>query len=187
MRKKDDEKQQRIKDAVMQLILQEGFAGTSISKIARAAGVSPATVYIYYDSKEAMLRDIYTEYSEEVFGYLIRCTQPEMTTRELIATLMRSYYNYIQENEEVYSFVEQFSQCPALACQCGGKQEICRLFSLIDERKARGEIRNYSHESLAAVIFSPVKAVASEPRRTEEERRNELEEIIEMIERALLW
>ena len=65
MRKKDDEKQKRIKNAVMHLILEQGFAGTSISKIAREAGVSPATVYIYYENKEEMLKDIYIEYSEE--------------------------------------------------------------------------------------------------------------------------
>ena len=52
MRKKDDEKQNNIKKAVIKLILEEGFQGTSMSKIAKEAGVSPATVYIYYQNKE---------------------------------------------------------------------------------------------------------------------------------------
>ena len=52
MRRKDDEKEQRIRHAVIELMLQEGFNGTSIAKIARLAGVSPATVYIYYENKE---------------------------------------------------------------------------------------------------------------------------------------
>ena len=51
MRRRDDEKERRIKDAVIELMLEEGFHGTSISKIARKAEVSPATVYIYYESK----------------------------------------------------------------------------------------------------------------------------------------
>ena len=58
MRRKDDEKEQRIRHAVIELMLQEGFNGTSIAKIARLAGVSPATVYIYYENKEEMLQDI---------------------------------------------------------------------------------------------------------------------------------
>ena len=49
MRRRDDEKERRIKDAVIELMLEEGFHGTSISKIARKAEVSPATVYIYYE------------------------------------------------------------------------------------------------------------------------------------------
>ncbi len=52
-------------------MLEEGFHGTSISKIARKAEVSPATVYIYYESKEDMLQNIYLEYSEEVYDYLL--------------------------------------------------------------------------------------------------------------------
>ena len=71
MRRKDDEKEKSIKEAVIKLILQEGFHGTSISKIAKMAGVSPATVYIYFENKEIMLQDIYREYSEEIFNYLL--------------------------------------------------------------------------------------------------------------------
>ena len=36
MRRKDDEKAQRIKEAVASLMLEEGWSGTSISKIARS-------------------------------------------------------------------------------------------------------------------------------------------------------
>ncbi|MBQ6372233.1 MAG: helix-turn-helix transcriptional regulator, partial [Oscillospiraceae bacterium] len=52
MRFKDLDKQQRIKEAMVSLILREGIDGTSVSKIAREAGVSPATIYVYYESKE---------------------------------------------------------------------------------------------------------------------------------------
>jgi AcrR family transcriptional regulator len=62
LRRKDDEKERCIKQAVIKVILDEGLQGASISKIAKLAGVSPATVYIYYENKESMLQDIYTEY-----------------------------------------------------------------------------------------------------------------------------
>ena len=186
MRRKDDEKQQRIKEAVMRLILEEGFAGTSISKIAREAGVSPATVYIYYENKEQMLREIYAEYSEDVFSYLVARARPDMSTENLIATLVRSYYHYIKENEEIYSFVEQFSHCPALTCKCSGRRDICSIFSMIDLLKSRGDIRNYSDESLAAMIFYPVKAVAMDERISGEIQELRLQEIIELVMHALL-
>ena len=38
------------------LILREGINGASVYKIAREAGVSPATIYIYYASKEEIGR-----------------------------------------------------------------------------------------------------------------------------------
>ena len=93
MRKKDDEKERNIKEAVIKLILEEGFHGASISKIAKLAGVSPATVYIYYENKENMLQNIYNEYSEDIFDYLLSCVDLKMNGQQLIEILIRSYYN----------------------------------------------------------------------------------------------
>ena len=186
MRKEDDEKQERIKQAVMHLILEQGLTGTSISKIAREAGVSPATVYVYYENKDEMLRDIYTEYSEEIFGYMTEQTRPEMDARSLVRTLMESYYYYIRDHREVYSFVEQFSHCPALACQCSGRHDMCSIFSLIDQMKAQGKIRSCSNEALEAVMFFPIKAVALHGRSDTGSAARQLEEIIELVQYALI-
>ena len=89
MRRKDDEKEQRIRRSVITLMLKEGFNGTSIAKIAKMAGVSPATVYIYYENKEDMLQDIYLQYSDEVFDYLLAGIRCDMDGAQLIETLNR--------------------------------------------------------------------------------------------------
>lgn len=186
MRRRDDDKQRRIKEAVMHLILEEGFADTSISKIAKRAHVAPATVYVYYESKEAMLRDIYTEYSEEVFRYLRACANPGMSAAETVEALMRGYYRYIGEHAEVFSFVEQFSQCPKLAGSCGGKSEACLVFSLIDGLKASGGIRDYDNHVLSAAMFYPVKAVAVAPYVSQDAREAQLAGIIEIVKRGIV-
>ena len=118
MRRKDDVKEKSIKEAVIKLILKEGFHGTSISKIAKEAGVSPATVYIYYENKEVMLRDIYIEYSEEIMDYLLSKLNNNTDGLQIVEILVREYYTYIQENDEIFHFVDQFSNCPALSNQC---------------------------------------------------------------------
>jgi AcrR family transcriptional regulator len=187
MRRKDDEKEQRIKEAVIELILKEGFDGASISKIARLAEVSPATVYIYFDNKEDMLQDIYREYSEEVYGYVLQRVSPQMDGLELIDALIRSYYSYMNEHREIFSFVEQCSHCPTLSGCCEDKKGVCRLFGIIQDMKSNGIIRNYSDENLAAVIFYPVKAIALDNRTDEDGREERLEELIDIIQHALLY
>jgi AcrR family transcriptional regulator len=99
MRKKDDDKKQCIKNAVMQLMLEEGFQGTSVSKIAKAAGVSPATVYIYYENKDAMLREIYKEYVEDTYQYLLECISTDMSGEMIISELICRYYKFIVDNK----------------------------------------------------------------------------------------
>ena len=78
MRLRDQDKQQRIKQSMVRLILREGINGTSVSKIAKDAGVSPATIYVYYDSKESMLSEIFQEYSDQSYRYLLRRVDPSM-------------------------------------------------------------------------------------------------------------
>lgn len=186
MRRKDDEKQLNIKNAVIQLILEEGFQGASISKIARIAGVSPATVYIYYDNKEAMLRDIYQECSEDAAHYLIRCLRPGMDGEEIIAELIRGYYEYITGNREVFYFIEQFSTCPALCAGCVSTQGPAYLSRLLAELKQKQIFNNFDTDNLYAVLFSPVKMIACRSCASGVSSSDRLNELIGIIQKALI-
>ncbi len=186
MRRRDDEKEKRIKDAVIELMLEEGFHGTSISKIARKAEVSPATVYIYYESKEDMLQNIYLEYSEEVYDYLLARVRPDMDGFQLIETLIREFYAYMLNHQEAFSFVEQFSGCPALSNQCTGKKGICHIFELLSSLKETHVVKPYSDEILSALIFSPVKTIATDRHKSKEEQEALLEEMIQIVQDAIL-
>jgi AcrR family transcriptional regulator len=187
MRKKDDEKARSIKEAVIKLILQEGFHGASISKIAKMAGVSPATVYIYYDNKENMLQDIYREYAEDIYDYLSERVNRNMGGPQLIEALIRSYYHYIVEHKEIYSFVEQFSTCPALASQCSEEKNVCNsIFTLITEMKQNKVIKGYSEDVLLPLMFCPTKAIVIDSRKSAAEKEALLQEMIDIIQYAIL-
>ena len=94
MRTRDYDKQQRIKEAMVHLILREGINGASVAKIAREAGVSPATIYVYYESKEDMLSAAFREYALQSYQYLTRRLRPGMGAAELIEAIVRGYYAY---------------------------------------------------------------------------------------------
>ena len=183
MRRRDFEKEQRLKEAVIKLVLREGFEGTSVSKIAREAGVSPATVYIYYDSKEQMLSSIYEEYASDASKYLMGQVRADMDGRQLISALVRGYYDYITENTEVFRFVEQCSHCPAMT---DGLSDVCQTFSLLEQMKARGCLRRYSNESLAAMLFYPVKAISLEFPTRNQRSDHLLDELVQILQTALL-
>ncbi|MBR1455551.1 MAG: TetR/AcrR family transcriptional regulator [Oscillospiraceae bacterium] len=184
MRRKDLEKEQRVKQAVIKLILEEGFEGASISKIARAAGVSPATVYIYYDSKEQMLSSIYREYANSTYEYLTEQLRADMDGRQLVSSLVRGYYRYITDNLEIYRFVEQCSHCPTLSAQ--EHNDVCRGFDFFDCMKERGVLRRYSNESLAAIMFSPVKAISSQFPAGDGKAEALLDELVQIVSEAIL-
>jgi len=53
-----EERKAQIKEVALEIIFEEGFQNTSISKIAKRAGISKGLLYNYYKSKEDMIREI---------------------------------------------------------------------------------------------------------------------------------
>ena len=183
MRTRDYDKQERIKEAMVHLILREGINGASVAKIAREAGVSPATIYVYYESKEDMLSAAFREYAQQSYQYLNRRIRPEMGAAELIEAIVRGYYAYSVEHREVFSFVEQCACCPTLS-EYVSQRECCRgIFQLIHEYQARGLLRRCSDLNLSAVLMAPVRYLAMNPEGATEAQ---LRELIAMLQRTLL-
>lgn len=186
MRRKDDEKQKSIKRAVVKIVLQEGMHGASISKIAKAAGVSPATVYIYYDNKDVMLKSIYHEYAEQVFQNLLDKLHEDLPGNEFVDLIIREYYNFMVTNEEVYHFVEQFSSCPSLNHGCTVLTGPELLNTRIKAYREAGIFYNYDNSNIWAMLFYPVKGIAKKSCGIAMTKEQRLDEMIHMIQRSLL-
>jgi len=48
MRTRDEAKEHAIRDKAIEMIVKVGFDGLSMQKLAKAAHVSPATIYLYF-------------------------------------------------------------------------------------------------------------------------------------------
>ena len=182
MRLRDGDKQQRIKSAMVRLILREGIDGASVSKIAREAGVSPATIYVYYESKEAMLTEVFREYARSSYHYLMGRISSNMGAGALIEAIVRGYYAFSEEHEELFSFVEQCSRCPTLSEAVSEEECCCDLMDIIHACQARGEMKRYSDPNISAVLFSPVRFLAM--KRLDDPQI--LDELIGMLQALLL-
>jgi AcrR family transcriptional regulator len=68
----DSAKRRQIIEGARALFLAQGFDAASMGEIARAAGVSKGTLYVYFDSKErlfaAIVEDERTAQAEQVFA-----------------------------------------------------------------------------------------------------------------------
>ena len=68
--REDSAKRRQILDGARRVFLSTGFDGASMNEVARAAGVSKGTLYVYFASKEelfaALLRDEKREQAEQL-------------------------------------------------------------------------------------------------------------------------
>ena len=65
-----EEKMTHIMDVALEHFAREGFFKTTISHIARHAGISKGLMYNYFESKEALLKAIIHRSVNEVYKYL---------------------------------------------------------------------------------------------------------------------
>jgi len=87
---------QELLDAALELFVERGFAATRSEDVAARAGVSKGTLYLYYPSKEELLKAVV----RENLGALIREGQDiaggfDGDTAQLLALLMHTWWERI--------------------------------------------------------------------------------------------
>lgn len=112
MRTKDDKKQQALFEATVKLVNEIGFAASSVSKIAKEAGVSPATLYTYYKNKEDLLISTYVDIKMDLSRAIMTDFDDTLPIRDILRTGWFNMVRHIQENRAYYQFIEQFTNSP---------------------------------------------------------------------------
>ncbi|MFL9845882.1 TetR/AcrR family transcriptional regulator [Flavobacterium rhizosphaerae] len=82
MRLRDTDKEALVKQKAIQLLVQQGFEGFSMNKLAKASGVSVATLYIYYNDKDDLIKKIGVEIVNAFFEAATKNFSPEMPFAE---------------------------------------------------------------------------------------------------------
>lgn len=112
MRKKDESKKEAIIKATVHLSNEIGFSNISMSKIAKRADVSAATLYVYYENKEDMFRKVYMDVKKQMIREcgqgIIREESVEQSVRKICRNLLR----YMQQYTEEFLFIEQMCNSP---------------------------------------------------------------------------
>lgn len=108
MRTRDENKVEAILQKALDMIVQHGFEGLSMQKLAKAAGVSPATIYIYFKDKEDLILQLYKQECDKYFAYILKEFDPEMDFATGLAAQWKSRARYVIENPDKAHFMENF-------------------------------------------------------------------------------
>lgn len=108
MRHKDDKKAKQIREKAIQMIVKQGFDGFSMQKLAKAANISVATIYIYFENKETLITQIYNEIVEDFESELLNNFDPDMSFEEGLWLQWQNRFNHYVKNPNQYLFWELF-------------------------------------------------------------------------------
>ncbi|PBQ34929.1 TetR family transcriptional regulator [Sphingobacteriaceae bacterium] len=108
MRIRDENKEAAIREKAMEMIVKEGFDGLSMNKLAKAANVSPATIYIYFKNREEMVQELFKITQETFAESALRDFDPEASLEDGLWMQWRNRLRYVLEYPVYFQFYEQF-------------------------------------------------------------------------------
>jgi TetR/AcrR family transcriptional regulator, multidrug resistance operon repressor len=112
MRVRDEHKEKSIREKALMMIVKEGIEGFSIQKLAKAANVSPATIYIYFKDKEDLILQLCKEAGEKMAEITLKNFDPSMSFAEGLKIQWISRAKYCLKYPEQMHFLEQIRHSP---------------------------------------------------------------------------
>lgn len=163
MRMRDDKKQEALIQATITVVNSIGLASSSVAKIAKEAGVSPATLYIYYKNKEDLLLSTYTEVKLSMGLAMVKGYDESMPIRDSLQLVWNNTFCYATENRDEFRFAEQFGNSPYSLMV--DKKKIEETFQPVERIVQKGIeqkiLKNVDLDCIAAFMFYPIFALAN--------------------------
>ena len=163
MRVKDEFKRDALFNATVKLVNEIGFVASSVSKSAKEANVSPATIYVYYENKEDLLVSTYVAIKKKLGMAILRDFDPLLPIRDIFRNLWMNMFVYINEAPEYFQFTEQFSNSPY--SDLVDKEEVEKSFEPVMKALQKGIeqkiIKNVEFDILTAFMFYPILSLAN--------------------------
>jgi len=96
---------EKISASALRLFQDEGYEAISMRRVAQEAGLTPMTLYKYFDSKIDILRSLWSEIFSVLFDELDQIATKEPDPRARINAMALRYVTYWLDNPEHYFLV----------------------------------------------------------------------------------
>ncbi|MCB8819820.1 TetR/AcrR family transcriptional regulator [Microvirga rosea] len=154
----DSAKRRQILEGARQVFLAEGFDGASMGEIAKAAGVSKGTLYVYFSSKEALFEALTVEEKRGLAEVMFRIDADDPDVRNVLTQLGTSYLSHMGNPEHISSVrmvigaANKLPQLGQVFYEAGPCRGIARLKSYFDHQVEAGRL-DIEDTSIAAQHF----------------------------------
>ncbi len=168
MRPKSLEKEAAIRSIALQIISEQGLENLSMQKLAKAANISPRTIYIKYENKEDLLVKLFIE---EVLGTYEKAVlenfQPEMPFAEGMKKLWLNTFNYLKNNKPAFSLIQYGKSSPLLNKAFQEKnirqgEFFAPIHTFLKSNIETKLIPDLPHDVHRAILFSPIQDLVAE-------------------------
>jgi AcrR family transcriptional regulator len=158
MRTRDETKEQAIRQGAIEMIAREGLDNFSVNKLARAAGVSPATLYIYYRDRDDLIVQLCQEVSVRMLETSLKDFDPNMHFEEGLRVQWINRAAHFMNYPLEVQFIEHVRYSPYYAKVAKMLNEQFRevMGKFVHNAIRRKELQQLPFEVYWSVAFAPL-------------------------------
>ena len=158
MRIRDTDKVELVKQKAIELLVNSGFEGFSMNKLAKACGISVATLYIYYKDKDDLIIRIAQEEGRRMNKVILTDFDPEQPFADGLRMQWKNRAKFMMDHPLAMSFFEQLRSSTYHDKVMGSitgdiKETMSKFFK---NARKRGELAEMAPEVYWSIAFAPL-------------------------------
>ena len=184
MRVLDENKRKKIAEAAIRLIVDEGFAATSMHKIAKEAKVAASTIYLYFENKEDLLNKVYLMVKHHCSDTMRKNFDSQMPIKEGVRVMYDNIIKYIEQNKLNSSFLERFENSALIKENTREEAMLnCQAqFELIERGSKEGVLKKAPLMTIGSFIFYPIISKVRKANQYDQKlSKKEKDEVFQMV------
>jgi AcrR family transcriptional regulator len=157
-KQKQLDKAQAIRQQALAMIVEEGFHGLSMPRLAARVGIAPGTIYLYFQNRQDLLDTLYLEVRHRGDVAMLASFEPTMPLAQGLRVLWHNTFRYFVAHPLEFAFTEQFINSPHIAAVAAREdpqfREQRRAF--YHHARQQGELPDLPVEVYWSVAFAPL-------------------------------
>jgi AcrR family transcriptional regulator len=147
---------QKIDRTALGLFVRQGVAETTIRHIATGAGIAEGTIYRHYESKDALVRSLFSSHYAAFALTLEKLQAREDHFKAKLDAMIHGFCRFFDEDWELFGFllVTQHEQLRRL--EPGRPNPVNVIQRVVETAEARGEIPNGNASLTTALLLGVV-------------------------------
>lgn len=158
IREKSKEKRNALLKATLSLVNNNGFHDAPMSKIAKMANVSPATIYIYFENKQDLINQLYLELKISYTAQAFKDYSENLPVKIAFELIWYNIADYKLRQVEEAWFLAQCDNTTMIdeASRQEGLKHLQPLLDLWERGQKEGIIKDVSPYILCAYTIKPL-------------------------------
>jgi AcrR family transcriptional regulator len=140
------ERRAALVDIAADLFAQRGFRSTTVREIADAAGVLSGSLYHHFDSKESIIDELLSSYTDELLSQYRTIVTEGGSNREVLTNLVRAAFGSFTRHRAAITVFQNerqyLAQFPRFAYLVKTEQTVQRIYTkVLRDGRESGEFR----------------------------------------------